>query len=570
MKLVVIGGVAAGLKAASKARRTDPSAEITVVEKGSLISYGACGLPYYVGAEVNSLDELMKTPAGMLRNPEYFRDVKNIKVLTRTLATGIDRKAKNVPVRNLDTGAEYLIPYDKLVIATGASPIKPNIPGMELQNIFSLWHPDDAKAMRQGLEHGKFGSAAVIGAGLVGMEMVEALKTWGCDITLIEMKDQVFPAFLDAEIAGLVEKYLRENDIRLLTGEKVLKFSGDEAVTAVETDKGTVAADLVIMALGVCPNVELAASAGLEIGPTGAIAVSPLLQTSDPDIFAGGDCVENINIVSGRKVFAPMGSTANKHGRIIGENLYSGRDRFKGILNTVIVKVLDLNAGKTGITEIEAKELGYDHISVTTAGFDKPHYMEGAKLITIKLLAETKSRKILGVQALGEGDVAKRIDVVASVLTLGGTIDDLFDIDLSYAPPYSSPIDSIAVAANALMNKLAGRFNGISSIAAKELLKDEKVVFLDVRTPAEFGKTRLARTGKIRHIPLSELRRRCSELNRDDQIVAYCKVSLRGFEAEGILEGENFRNVKVIEGGLFSWPFEIANGPFEPDKERGG
>jgi NADPH-dependent 2,4-dienoyl-CoA reductase/sulfur reductase-like enzyme/rhodanese-related sulfurtransferase len=556
MKILIVGGVAAGLKAASKARRCDPHAEITVVEKGGLISYGACGLPYYVGAEVNSLDELMKTPAGMLRDPEYFRDVKNINVITRTLAAGIDRKAKNVTTRNLDTGAESVMSYDKLVIATGASPIKPAIPGIELSNIFNLWHPDDAKAIRQGLERGKFTSVVIIGAGLVGMEMMGALKTWGDEVTLIEMKDHVFPAFLDTEIASLVEKYVKENKIRLLTGEKVLKFIGDTAVTAVETDKQTIPADLVILALGVRPNVELAASAGLEIGPTGAISVNSFLRTSDPDIFAGGDCVENINIISGKKVFAPMGSTANKHGRIIGENLFDVKVQFRGILNTVIVKVLDLNVGKTGITEDEAKELDYDYVSVTTAGFDKPHYMEGAKLITIKLIAEAKSRKVLGVQAVGEGDISKRIDVAASVMTLGGTIDDLFDIDLSYAPPYSSPIDSVAVAANVLMNKIAGRFKGISSLEAKELMKDEKVVFLDVRTPNEYEKIRLAHCKNIRHIPLGELRKRFNELNRDDQIVTFCKVSLRGFEAEGILEGENFRNVKVMEGGMFSWPFE--------------
>ncbi len=556
MKILVIGAVAAGLKAASKARRCGPSAEITVIERGRLISYGACGLPYYVGAEVNSLEELMKTPAGMLRDPEYFRDVKNINVMTRTLATGIDRKTKRVSARNLDSGEESVIPYDKLVIATGASPIKPSLPGIGLQNIFSLWHPDDAKAIRKGMESGKFKNAVVIGAGLVGMEMMSALKTWGANVTMIEMKGHVFPAFLDAEMAGLVDKYVRENDIKLRTGETVLKFSGDTAVTAVETDKGTIPADLVILALGVRPNAELAASAGLEIGPTGAIAVSPLLQTSDPDIFAGGDCVENINIVTGRKVFAPMGSTANKHGRIIGENLFGSSSRFRGILNTVIVKVLDLNVGKTGITEIEAKELDYDYMSVTTAGFDKPHYMEGAKLITIKLIAEAKSRKILGLQAIGEGDVAKRIDIAASVLTLGGTINDLFDIDLAYAPPYSSPIDSVAVAANALMNKLDGRLKGISSIEARELMKDENVLFLDVRSPGEYAKTGFADCNNIRNIPLGELRKRCKELNRDDHIVAVCKVGLRGFEAACILEGENFSNVKVMEGGIFSWPFE--------------
>ncbi len=555
MKIVIIGGVATGLKAASKARRTDPDAEITVLEKGNLISYGACGLPYYVSAEVNSIEELMKTPAGVLRDSAYFHEVKNVTVLTRTLATGIDRKAKTVSIKKLDTGLEDILPYDKLVIATGASPVTPPLPDVDLQNIFNFWHPNEAKLIRQDLEKGKYNNVVIIGAGLVGMEMAEALKIWTDNVTVLEMKDNIFPAFLDPELAGMAENYLREAGLRILTQEQVVRFVGDSTVSAVETNKRTIPADLVILAVGVRPNVDLAKSSGLSIGTTGAISVNQNLQTSDPNIFAGGDCVENVNIISGQKVFAPMGSTANKQGRIIGENVCGGQLKFKGVLNTVIVKVLDLNIGKTGITEREAKELGSDYISVISAGHDRPHYMENARLITIKLIADAKTRKILGAQVVGEGDVAKRIDVIASVLTLGGTVEDLFDIDLSYAPPYNSPIDNVAVAANVLLNKLSGLFKGISPLQAKKLLEDEKVVFLDVRTLNEYKQARLADSKKILHIPLGELRNRCNELKKDDTIITFCKISLRGYEAEGILEGEKFKNVRVLEGGLFSWPF---------------
>jgi NADPH-dependent 2,4-dienoyl-CoA reductase/sulfur reductase-like enzyme/rhodanese-related sulfurtransferase len=556
MKIVIIGAVAAGLKSAAKARRIDPHAEITVVDKGALISYGACGLPYYVSAEVDDITELMRTPAGVLRNPDYFKSVKDITVLSQTLATGIDRKGKTVRIKNLLSGEESSLPYDKLVLATGASPLKPALPGMELSNIFTLWHPDDAKTIRKGMEQGRFNNAVIIGAGLVGIEMMEALKIWTNHVTVVEMKSTVFPAFLDPEIAALVDKYIIEEDIHLLTNERVLKFEGDGAVTAVVTDKRTIPADLVIMSLGVRPNVELAVAAGLEIGETGAIAVNAMLQTSDPDIFAGGDCVENINIISNRKVFAPMGSTANKHGRIIGENLFGAKARFKGVLNTAIVKVMDLTVGKTGLTERDAKELGLDFVTVISAGHDKPHYMEDASIIAIKLIADPLTRKVLGMQCIGEGDVAKRVDVAATVLTLGGTIDDLFDIDLAYAPPYSSPIDNIAVAANAMMNKISGSLKGISSIQARELLESGKTVFVDVRSAAEFKQARVAGYDSIVNIPLNDLRSRLGELNRDDEIVTFCKISLRGYEAEGILEGEGFSNVRVMEGGLFTWPFE--------------
>ena len=556
MQIVIIGGVAAGLKAASKARRLNRHAEITVIEKGELISYGACGLPYYVAGDVNELEDLMKTPAGALRNSGFFKNVKGINVLTRTLAIKIDRNAKIVVVKNVDSGVETGLAYDKLVIATGASPIVPDIPGIGLRNIFQFWHPDDAKAIRVGLETGRFRNAVIIGAGLIGMEMAEAFMQWQLPVTMVEMKEQVFPAFLDVDIAGIVEKYCREKGIHLQLNEHVVRFEGDGEVAGVVTNKQTLTADLVVLAIGVRPNVELAKLAGLAVGTTGGIEVNEYLRTSDSDIYAGGDCVENVNMITGKKMFTPMGSIANKHGRVIGENICGGKVKFRGVLGTSVVKVLDLNVGKTGLTEREVKDLGYEYITVVTSGHDKPHYMPDANFITIKLIVDTKTRKVLGVQAVGEGEVAKRIDVVSAVLTLNGTVDDLFDIDLSYAPPYNSPIDNVAVAANLIMNKLAGRLKGISTLAAKEKLNTDGVVLLDVRTPAECKQIRLGNCTNIKYIPLGELRKRCGELNKDDEIVAFCKISLRGYEAEGILEGEDFKKVRVLEGGIVAWPFE--------------
>ena len=554
-KIVVIGGVAVGLKAASKARRNDPEAQITVVERGEIVSYGACGMPYFVAAEVDQVNDLMKTPAGALRTPAFFKSVKNIDVLAQVEAVKIDRQAKTVLVKNLVSGEESVLPYDKLVIGTGASPVRPPFPGIDLANIYTLWHPRDAEAVRKGVQTGKFTKAVIIGAGLVGMEMAEALREWELDVTVVEMQDQVFPAFLDPDVAGMVRKYAEEKKIKVLTGEKVTGFVGEQAVSAVETNQRSIPADLVIMALGARPNVALARDAGLTIGTTGAIAVNDRLQTNDTDIYAGGDCVENTNIISGRKVFAPMGSTANKQGRIIGDNVCGSDERFRGVLNTVVVRVVTMNIGKTGLTEREAKELGCEYFTVMVSAYDKPHYMPESKLLSVKLIVEAKSRKLLGLQAAGEGEVAKRVDVAASVLTLGGTINDLFDIDLSYAPPYNSPIDIIAVAANAAMNKLAGTFKGVSSLQAKEKLTADNVVFLDVRTPVECKQIRIADCKNIQYIPLEQLRSRLQEIDKTKEIVAFCKISLRGYEAECILEGEGFENVKVMEGGIMSWPF---------------
>jgi NADPH-dependent 2,4-dienoyl-CoA reductase/sulfur reductase-like enzyme/rhodanese-related sulfurtransferase len=555
-KIVVIGGVAAGLKAASKVRRNDPQAQITVVERGDIISYGACGMPYYVSGDVDSIDNLMKTPVGVLRSPAYFKNIKNIDVLTRTVATKIDRQEKIVMVKNLVSGEEVSLPYDKLVLGTGASPVRPPLPGIELANILTLWHPRDAETVRKGLENGTFRKAVIVGAGLVGLEMAEALKGWDVDVTVVEMKDQIFPAFMDPEVAGVIRKHLEEQGVKVLTEEKVTGFGGAQTVNSVETDKRSVPADLVILALGARPNVELARDAGLAIGTTGAIAVDDRMRTNDPDIFAGGDCVENTNIISGRKVFAPMGSTANKQGRIIADNVCGGDERFRGILNTVVVKVMELNVGRTGLCEREAKELGHEYITVMVSGHDKPHYMPDAKLITVKLLIDVATRKLLGMQGVGMGEIAKRVDVAASVLTFGGTINDIFDIDLSYAPPYNSPIDNMATAANSAMNKLAGAFKGITSLQAREKMASDKTVFLDVRTPDECKQIRIAGCKNIKYIPLGQLRSRLQELDKEGEVVAFCKISLRGYEAECILEGEGFKDVKVIEGGIFAWPFK--------------
>ncbi len=555
MKILIIGAVAAGLKSASKARREDGKAEITVLEQGKLVSYGACGMPYYVGGEIHDIKELMSTGAGNPRNADYFKKTKNIDVQTETEAVRIDRDKKIVEAKDLKTGELKNYFYDKLVIATGASPVRPPLEGIGLKNIFPLWHPDDAVAIRSGIDAGTFKNAVIIGAGLIGMEMAEALNQQGLNVTIVEMKDQIFPAFLDEEIAAIGHKYLKSKNIQLLTGEKVEKLLGAESVTAVKTDQREIPADLVIMAIGARPNVGLAKEAGLTIGETGAIWVDETMRTSDPDIFAGGDCVESTHMVSGKKVFSPMGSIANKQGRVIGENLLGGKARFKGVAGTVVVKIHDITIGKTGLSEKDAKDQGYDYVTALVAGPDRPHYMKNARPVTLKLIVDSKTQKVLGVQGIGEGEVAKRLDVVASVLNFGGTIDDLFDIDLSYAPPYNSPIDMVATAANAVMNKLAHKFTGISAAEAKAKVEKKEAIFLDVRTPGECQTIGLDWDGQILNIPLGELREKMQGLDKDQEIIAFCKVSQRGYEAQCILREENITNVKVMEGGILAWPY---------------
>lgn len=453
-RIVVIGGVAAGLKAAAKVRRLDAEAQITVLERGELVSYGACGLPYFIGGEVEQVRQLMSSPSGALRTPEFFKKAKNLDVLTRMEAVAIEREAKIVHALNLETGAKQQFAYDKLVLATGASPLKPAWPGVEKENIFHVWRPQDAAAIRRGLETQKYEKAVVIGAGLIGLEIAEALRMWDVDVTVVEMKNQLFPALLDEDMAQELELSLAAKGLQFLKEEAVEAFGGDAQVREVKTDKRTLTADLVILALGARPNVELARQAGLEIGTSGAIAVNEYLQTSDKAIFAGGDCAENTHRVSGEKVFLPMGSTANKHGRVIGENLCGAGVKFGGVLGTAVVKLFEMQVGRTGLNERQGAAAGFECVSVTVAGYDRPHYMKAARKVLLKLTADAVSRQLLGMQAWGEGDVVKRVDVAAMALSLGATVDKLFDADLAYSPPFNSPIDMLAVAANKLTAKL--------------------------------------------------------------------------------------------------------------------
>lgn len=553
--IVVIGAVATGLKAAAKARRESGKTRITVLEKGSLISYGACGMPYYVSGEVENMEDLMSTNSGTLRDPSYFKQTKDLDIQINSEVIAIHRSEKTVEVKRLENGMIETLPYDQLVIATGATPVRPPLEGIDLENVFPLWHPQDAENIRKLIREQKIKNVVIIGAGLIGIEMAEAFALNKVQVSIVEMQPQIFPAFLDEEIAKMGEVHLGSQGIQLYLDEKVEKLLGDQKVEKVKTNQREIPADLVILSIGVRPNVQLAKDAGLTIGETGAIWVDEELRTSDPFIFAGGDCVENTHQITRKKIYVPMGSTANKQGRVIGENLFGGHVSFKGVLGTTVVQMLGITAGKSGLSEKDARQQGYDYATALTSGPDKPHYMKSAKPITLKLIVEKATRKILGIQAIGMGEVAKRIDVIASLLTLGGTIDDLFDVDLSYSPPYNSPIDPVVTTANVIMNKLSGEFHGVNSIEAKKKLDQGEALFLDVRSDAECAECLIDGCSNEAFIPIEELRRRIGEVKADCEIIAVCKSGVRGYEAEEILRDAGFESVKVLEGGILAWPY---------------
>ena len=538
-KVVVIGGVATGPKAAARFRRLDPTADITIVERGDLVSYAGCGTPYYIKGDIAEFGDLIETPVGTPRDAVFFRKVKDIRVLTSTLAQGIDREKKVVSTVNVETSEQQELVYDKLVLATGGTPFLPPVPGIDLKNVFTLRSPHDASAIRDAIDSGRAKRAVIVGAGLIGLEMCEALVARGLEVTVVEMFPHLLPGLLDVETAAFVARHMKAQGIHGIMGERVVGLEGDDLgnVKRVVTEEQSIETDMVIMAVGVRPNDQLARDAGLDVAEKGGIVVNEYMQTSDPDIYAGGDCVLCKHLVSGQMVYVPLGSTANKHGRVIGTNLAGGKETFPGILGTAVAKHCDFNIGCTGLTEKKARELGYNVVTSLSPAPDHAHYYPGAKVILVKLIADADTRKVLGVQVVGPGEAAKRVDVVASALCFGATVDDLATLDLGYAPPYSGALDNVIHAANIIRNKLDGVAKAISPIKVKAKMEAvDSFVLLDVRGPSEYEMMRI-KDPRVKLIPLGRLRDSLDQLPRDKEIIPFCKISLRGYEAQRILEG---------------------------------
>jgi len=558
IKVIVIGGVAMGPKSAARLRRLNPEADITVIERGKILSYAGCGMPYCISGDIEDCKTLNYTPVGVPRDATFFRNVKNVTVLDGTLVRSIDREHKIVDVVNIETGEYGSIPYDKLVLATGGMPIIPPIEGFRLKNVFRLWHPDDAMAIRDAVTSGSVKTAVIIGGGLIGIEMTEALAKRGLHVTVIELLQHILPGLLDEEVALYLTRYVRSQNVDIITGTGVTGILGDDQGNArtVITADGEFPADIVLTNIGVRSNVMLAKDAGLEIGSYGGIVVNDYLETSDPHIYAGGDCVENTVLITGRKAFVPMGSTANKHGRVVANNIMGYREKFGGILGTAVVKVFDYNVGKTGLTERQAREAGFDVVTSLVPATDSPHYYPTHKPLLLKLVADRESRKLLGLQVAGYGDTTKRVDVAATALYFGATVDDLPAIDLGYAPPYATAIDIAAHAANVLRNKMDGTAKAVTPLEVKKKLDDgDEFIWLDVRSPDEYKEVRI-NDNRVKLVPLGVLRRRLQELPRDKEIITFCKISLRGYEAQTILEGEGFTDVKFMDGGMEAWPYD--------------
>lgn len=556
-RIVVIGGSAAGPKAAAKARRLDEQADIVIVQKGADLSMASCGYPYYVGGFFDDRSQLLATPAGVVRNPTYYLNAKNIQARVRTEALDIDRTNKQVRVKDLGDGSEETLAYDRLILATGAVPRVPAVPGSDLAGITTLQSMEDADFLRRVRDEKKITRAVVIGGGLIGIETCEALELAGIEITIIELLPQLL-TFLDPEMARLVENTLRAKGIHIVTGNGVAAFLGEEGrLTGVKLANGTeLPCELAVLAIGVTPNSRLAREAGLQIGESGGIRVDEHMQTSDPDIYAAGDCVEVTHRITGRKTHAPYGDLANLQGRVAGENAVLGNTAtFPGTIQTGICKIFDYKAGTTGLTERFAAKHGFEFLTVINASLDKPGFMNG-KLLVTKLVAEKESGRILGAQCIGPGDVSRQVAQWAMAILGKLRVEDIVHADLPYAPPFSLAIDHFIATAHLMQNKMKGRLKGWSAAEVKARLDGGRPPFLlDVRGPDEYEGMRLG-VGEVL-IPLGALRKRLAELPADKstEIVCYCKISLRGYEAALVLEANGWKNVRVMEGGIAAWPY---------------
>ncbi len=553
-KIVIIGGVAAGTKTACRLRRLDGEAQITVIDRTKEISYGACPLPYYIEGLFSDLDEVRKTPVGVLRDEAFFSNVKRFDTMVRTEAISIDRQQRTVLVRNLDSNIEQILNYDILVLATGNEPIMPALPGIDLDGVLPLKTMGHAARIDELARTAQ--NAVIVGAGLIGLEVAEALVHRGVKVTLLEMKDQIMASALDFSTAALVHHELCLHGVNLRLSESLRTIEGAAGkVERVVTALGNYPADLVLMAIGVRPVVELARDAGILLGATGAIAVNEQMQSSDPNVYAVGDCAEATDLISGKKVYVPLGSTANKQGRVAANNICGYPERFPGILGSMAVKVFDINVARTGLSAEDALLNGYAAISHTSSSPDIAHLYPGSKAIIIKLVADRKTRKLLGAQVVGAGVVDKRIDIVVTALSMGATVDQLAQFDLCYAPPFATAMDAIHQAANALRNKMDGLVDSMGPCEVRQrLLQGEELFVLDVRSPVEHVEVRIPGAHLI---PLGALRNRLDEIPRDRLVVPFCKLSLRGYEAQLVLQHAGFTNVCYMEGGVVAWPYEV-------------
>ena len=536
MRILVIGAVAAGTSAAAKARRNDDSAEIVIYEKDKDISYSGCGLPYYIGGEIDNIEEL--TP----RDPAYFKKKYNIDIFTGCEVLKIDTNYNELTVRNLTTNEQFQDKYDKLVIATGALPFVPPIKGIENKNVFFLRNVQDTRNIKRFIDENKPQSAVIVGSGFIGFEMLENLMATGIDVSIVEKMSKLTPN-LDEDMANYLENALLKKNIKIFKNTTITEIQDNKVVFE---DGKELTSDMVLISTGIKPNIALAKDAGLEIGVTGAIKVNTKMQTNINNIYACGDCIETFSLITNKPIYRPLGSTANKTGRIAGDVISGGTLEYKGSLGTGIFKIFDLAVATTGISEKEAISEGYDIVVCHNIKPDKPGYFNGKEMV-IKAIADKNTQKLLGVQIVGYEGVDKRIDVFVTLITYGAKVDELFHLDLAYAPPFSTTKDPIHYTGMILDNAINKSRPVITANDVQNIEKThDKVQIIDVRVSKQYNEAHMA---SAINLPQDSLRKDLESLDKDAITITYCNKGVTGNAAQNILLNHGFKKVYNLSGG---------------------
>lgn len=540
-KIVIVGGVAGGMSAAARLRRLDEEAEIVVLERTGYVSFANCGLPYYLGREIPNFEDLV------LQTPEALAARFRLDVRVAHEVRGVDPEKKTVTGMNLQTNEGFEFPYDHLILSVGAQPIKPPIPGLDSEGVFTLRNLEDTAAIDRWIEDKNPKTAAVVGGGYIGLEMAEQLHRRGMKVHLIDAAPQTLPPF-DAEMAELVHKELEKNgvDLHLASPLDRIEPGGKGQVGAVKAGQAEVHADLVILGLGVRPDIALAKAAGVEVGNRG-IRVDDHMRTNVPNIWAVGDAIEVVNPICGEQVVIALGGPANRQGRIVANNICGGEDRYNGTIGTAILRVFELQAGATGLKEAQLKEAGLKYEAIYLHPKDHAGYYPGATPIALKFLFEPESGKIYGAQAVGQAGVDKRIDVIATAIMAGMTASELADLELAYSPPFGSAKDPINLIGMMAENISAGLLKQIQWHEIPKL--DGSSFLLDVRSAGEVKGGTIE--GSV-HIPLPELRDRLDEIPKDKTIVVFCQSGQRSYFASRVLTQRGYE-VRNLSGAYLTY-----------------
>ncbi|RLB79642.1 MAG: pyridine nucleotide-disulfide oxidoreductase [Deltaproteobacteria bacterium] len=554
--VVIIGAVALGPKAACRFKRLEPESRVTMIDQTNLISYGGCGIPYFVSGDISSPDELQSTSFHMLRDKKFFKDAKDIDVITKTKVTRIHKDRKLVVLEDIDTGALEEISYDQLVLATGSNPRIPSIDGIQLKGVYTVSNLEDAIAIRNEIAEGNVENAVIIGAGAIGLEMAEAMTDlWGIETTIVEAADQLLPGLISKNMAIMAQRHMEENDITFHFSQKVLKLQGQKRVEKVITNDLTLKADLVVIATGVIPNDKLAREAGLEVAPRGGIVVDEYLRTSDQYIYAGGDCALIKNLVTGKPDYFPSGSLANRQGRVIGTNLAGGKAKFEGAVGTFIIKLFDISVGSVGLSLARARQEGFNAVNTLVVQFDRAHFYPEKDLMYLELTVEKHTGRVLGIQGLGnKGDgMFARLSAVAPILRFSPTVEDIGNLELPYSPPFSAAMDILNALGNTAQNLLEGKNRVVDPDEFVQWWNERdkgETFFLDCRGWGNAQSFVEKYPEHWKSIPQDELRGRLHEVPRDKRIALICNTGVRSYEAQITLDQFGIHNTFNLQGGM--------------------